>query len=421
MRMKISIIGAGWVGTAVGKGLAELGNEVIYHDIVDKDLPNFTKDINHAIDNSDVSFISVPTPTTENGEIELSYIKEVSKSIGEAMALKQSYHLVVVKSTVVPGTTETVVIPTLEEYSGKKAGEFGICMNPEFLTEISETWSKDTGTKKEFSTEDRIVIGEYDKKSGDALEELYTPLGKPIFRTNLKTAELIKYASNCMLATKISYWNEICLICERVGIDSEKVADIVAQDPRIGKYGTVHGKAFGGTCLPKDLKAFVSFAERYKEAKLLKSLGEILSIKLIEKLREEESGVYGVGARGSISKFPYGSFNFTISFPCGPENVIKLKDAALAEVQSIIDNGPLEKDVAKIKEAQLLEYKENLKKNRYWINSLKNADYNKKDKSKIIGLTKEIDDISAIAIQNIAKKYLSNGHILAILYPENQE
>jgi len=158
-----------------------------------------------------------------------------------------------------------------------------------------------------------------------------------------------------------------------------------------------------------------------KEDHLLKSLGEILSIKLIEKLREEESGVYGVGARGSMSKVPYGSYNFTISFPCGPENVDKLKEAALAEVQSIIENGPLEKDVDKIKQAQMLDYKENLKKNRYWLNSLKNADYNKTDKSKIIELTKEIGEISVNNLQEIAKKYLSNGYILAVLYPENQE
>ncbi len=158
-----------------------------------------------------------------------------------------------------------------------------------------------------------------------------------------------------------------------------------------------------------------------KEAHLFKSLGEILSIKLIEKLREEESGVYGVGAHGSISKYPYGSYDFTISFPCGPENVTKLKDAALAELQNIIDNGPLEKDVAKIKEAQLLEYKENLKKNKFWINSLKNADYNKKDRYKIVGLSNEILAINAKDIQNVAKKYLSNGYVLAILYPENQE
>ena len=272
---RISIIGSGWVGTALGEGLAELGNEVIFYDVVDKNLPNFTKDVSYAVENSDVSFISVPTPTTSEG-IDLSYIKEATKRIGNVLATKRTYHLAVVKSTVVPGTTENVVIPVLERYSGKKAGnEIGICMNPEFLTEISGTWSKDEGTKKDFFTEDRIVIGEYDKKSGDVLEGVYKPLNKPIFRTDLKTAETIKYASNCMLATKISYWNEIFLICKDLGIDSHVVADIVGLDPRIGRYGTVHGKAFGGKCLPKDLKAFVSFAEEYRKPKLLKAVDEI--------------------------------------------------------------------------------------------------------------------------------------------------
>jgi UDPglucose 6-dehydrogenase len=166
--MKISIIRPGWVGTAIGRGLTNLGTGVIFHDIIDKALPNFTKDINYAIGNSDVSFVCVPTPTNDNGEIELSYVKEASKNIGEALANKNGYHLVVVKSTVVPETTEKVVIPILEKYRGKKAGEeLGVCMNPEFLTEISATWSKDTDTKKDFFTEDRITIGEYDKRSGD--------------------------------------------------------------------------------------------------------------------------------------------------------------------------------------------------------------------------------------------------------------
>jgi len=276
--MKISIIGSGFVGTAIGKGLKALGNEVIFYDVVDKNLPNFTftKDINHAIEKSGVSFVCVPTPTTPEG-IDLSYIKEVAKNIGKALANKEGYHLVVVKSTVVSGTTEDVVMPILEKYSGKKAGsEIGVCMNPEFLTEISGSWSKaEEGTKKDFFTEDRIVIGEYDKKSGDILEELYKPLNKPIFRTDLKTAELIKYASNCMLAAKISYWNEIYLICKELGIDSQEVANIVGLDPRIGKYGSVHGKAFGGKCLPKDLKAFISFAEKYRNVRLLKAVDEI--------------------------------------------------------------------------------------------------------------------------------------------------
>jgi len=284
MEKKISVIGSGWVGTAIGKGFNKRGYQVIFHDVVDKDLPNFTEDINFAIENSDISFICVPTPTTAEG-IDLYYIKEVSKNIGKVLASLKDYHVVVVKSTVVPMTTENVVIPLIEKFSGKKAGEFGICMNPEFLTEIAGSWSGDEGYKRDFFTEDRIVIGEYDKRSGDVLEEIYKPLNKPIFRTDLTTAEFIKYASNCMLATKISYWNEIFLICKNLGIDSHEIANIVAIDPRIGKYGSVHGKAFGGKCLPKDLKAFISFAEKYHETKLLKAVDEI---------NEEMKGGYGV-------------------------------------------------------------------------------------------------------------------------------
>jgi len=275
--MKISIIGSGFVGTAIGRGLIELGNEVIFYDIVDKDLPNFTKDINYAIKGPDVSFICVPTPTRENGEIDQSYIKEAMKSIGKALANKDAYHLIVVKSTVVPGTTENIVIPILEKFSGKSVRdcEIGVCMNPEFLTEITNTWTNEEDYKKDFFTEDRIIIGEYDKKSGETLEKLYKPLGKHIFRVDLKTAEMIKYTSNCMLATKISYWNEIFLICKELGIDSKIIANIVALDPRIGKYGTIHGKAFGGKCLPKDLKAFISFVKKYREPKLMKAVNNI--------------------------------------------------------------------------------------------------------------------------------------------------
>ena len=163
--MKISIIGSGFVGVALGKGLIDLGNGVIFYDVVNKNLPNFTTDITYAIGSSNISFVCVPTPTNDKGEIDLSYIKEASKNVGKAIAKKANYHLVVIKSTVVPTTTENVVIPILENYSEKKAGEFGVCMNPEFLTEISNTWSDDEGYKKDLYTEDRIVIGEYDKKS----------------------------------------------------------------------------------------------------------------------------------------------------------------------------------------------------------------------------------------------------------------
>ncbi len=272
--IKISIIGSGWIGTSIGKGFAKVGYRIIFHDIIDKNLPNFTKDITYAIENSDFSFICVPTPAI-NKRIDLSHIKAVSKNIGKALSTHSKYHIVVVKSTVVPGTTEKVIIPILEKYSNKRVGGFSICVNPAFLTKIEGTWANESCMKRDFCTEDRIVIGEFDKKSGDALEKLYQPLNKPIFRTDLKTAEMVKYASNCMLATKISYWNEIFLICKELDIDSQAVADIVGLDSRIGKYGTIHGKAFGGPCLPKDLKAFIYFADKYCEPKLLRAVDYI--------------------------------------------------------------------------------------------------------------------------------------------------
>ena len=284
MVKRISVIGSGWVGTSIGSGFRGLGYEVFFCDVVGKDIANFTDDIDYAIESSDVSFICVQTPMKKR-KIDLSYVREASKNIGNALRLKREYHVVTVKSTVVPKTTEKVVIPILEKYSRKKIGEFGVCMNPEFTTEIDSSWTKDESYKRSFFNQDRIVIGQYDKKSGDMLEELYKPLNKPIFRTNLKTAEMIKYAANCMLATKISFWNEMFLICKELGIDSFLVADVVSFDPRIGKYGTIHGKAFGGKCLPKDLKAFVSFVKGYHKPKLLEA---------VDNINEEMRKIYGV-------------------------------------------------------------------------------------------------------------------------------
>jgi len=126
---------------------------------------------------------------------------------------------------------------------------------------IHKSWTDDPSLERGFFTEDRIVIGEFDKKSGDILESLYKSLNIPIFRTDLKTAELIKYACNCCLASRISYWNEIFYIAQKLGIDSEFVAKVAAMDKRIGKYGSVHGMAFGGKCFPKDLRAIIAFSE----------------------------------------------------------------------------------------------------------------------------------------------------------------
>lgn len=269
-KMTISIIGSGVVGTIVGNGFKELGKDVIFYDISDKRVNelknsgfNATVDLGYAIKNSDISFVSVPTPSMKNGSIDLSFIKSAAKSIAEQLKKKDGYHLVVIKSTVVPTTTEKVVKPILEEFSSKVCGEdFGLCMNPEFLTEIHASWSEDSKMTKGFFTEDRIVIGAFDKKSGDALEEIYKPLETPILRTDTKTAEMIKYASNCILASRIIPWYDFKPVCDKIGVDVNFVSDVVSMDSRIGKYGSViTGRGYQGKCLPKDVKAFLNFAK----------------------------------------------------------------------------------------------------------------------------------------------------------------
>lgn len=185
-----------------------------------------------------------------------------------------------------------------------------------------------------------------------------------------------------------------------------------------------HEKIFNKGTEPKstvNIKFNGAVKYNAKDAYLLKTMGEILTIKLVENLREKESGVYGVGARGSISKLPYGSYDFSISFPCGPKNVEKLKTSALAELQMIIDKGPTKIDVEKVKKAQLLSYKENLKKNKFWINSLKSDDYNKEKKSEIVNKEDLINSFTSKDIKKVARKYLRSGYILGILNPENQK
>lgn len=263
----ISILGCGVVGTAVGTGLRGFGHDVIFYDIESRIIQELrhngfdaTLSIAEASEKSQVSLICVPTPTNK-GKIDLSYVKAVVKSLAKSLKKKRDYHLVVIKSTVMPTTTERVIVPILEKYVGKRAGEqFGVCMNPEFLTEIHRSWTTNESFVRGFLNEPLIVIGELDKKSGDLLQTLYEELKRPIIRTNLRTAETIKYAFNCALATKISYWNEIFYLCNMLDVDSTIVAQAASLDERIGKYGTIHGKAFGGKCLPKDLRALIRFS-----------------------------------------------------------------------------------------------------------------------------------------------------------------
>lgn len=216
-----------------------------------------TLNLEEAVIDSEVSFLCVGTPSREDGSIDLSQIIDASKQVGKALKKKKDYHVVVVKSTVVPGTTEEIVIPILEKESCKKAGKgFGVCMNPEFLREGQAIrdfmFPKNTG----------IVIGELDKKSGDTLYKLYKDFDAEILRTSLRTAEMIKYARNSYLAKDISFANEIANICQRLGIDFLEVKKGMEMDVRIGKGRFLNaGVGFGGSCFPKDVKALIEKAK----------------------------------------------------------------------------------------------------------------------------------------------------------------
>jgi len=236
--------------------------------ISDKGSLRATTDYNE-IFKSDIVFICVPTPCNSENDIDLTHIVDSATQIGMVLSKIDTYPVVVVKSTVVPGTTEEIIIPALERHSSKKAGkDFGIAVNPEFLQE---------GKAMEcFINPTRIVIGEHNRRAGDILEELYRDFRCPIVRTNLRTAEMIKYASNAFLATKISFINEIGNLCKSLEIDVYEVAKGMGYDPRIGNQFLNAGIGFGGGCLPKDLEALIFRARElgYK-AELLESVSKL--------------------------------------------------------------------------------------------------------------------------------------------------
>lgn len=293
--MRISIIGTGYVGLVTGVCLAEKGHRVVCVDVdaekverINQGIPTFfeegleellhknresgfqaTTDLKAAVTETDLTMIAVGTPF-DGHEIDLSYVRTATREIGEALKEKQGYHLVVVKSTVVPGTTDEVVLPLLERSSGKRAGkDFGVGMNPEFLTEGEAI--------RDFMNPDRIVLGGIDEQSIDLLEELYRPFEEvPQLRTNPRTAEMIKYTSNALLAAMISFSNEIGNLCAHIGgIDVVNVMKGVHLSKYISAIlpgGKRHapeiqgflaaGCGFGGSCLPKDVKALIAHGEK---------------------------------------------------------------------------------------------------------------------------------------------------------------
>jgi UDPglucose 6-dehydrogenase len=281
--MKISIIGTGYVGLVTGACFAKLGHTIVCVDIdpekvhkintsvspiyeegldqllvTHKDKITATTEYKTALMTTDVTFICVGTPSMKDGSLDVSYLKEATKQIAAVLKNKNHWHLVVVKSTVLPGTTHTIVFPLLEQYSGKKVGpDIGLAMNPEFL--------KEGVAIKDFLEPDRIILGSFDEKSRATLRELYKDFSCPIVETSLSAAEMIKYASNTFLATKISFINEIGNLCKKIGINTYDVATGMGFDKRIGRPFLDSGIGWGGSCFPKDVDALIAWAKEQKE------------------------------------------------------------------------------------------------------------------------------------------------------------
>jgi GDP-mannose 6-dehydrogenase len=275
--VRISIFGLGYVGAVSAGCLASDGHEVIGVDpyqtkvdlinkgvtpIIEKDIGEMiaktaaegklraTTDVREAVMGSDISLICVGTPSQLNGNLDLSYVRRVCEEIGSAIREKNSFHVVVGRSTMLPGSMLSVVIPTLEQASGKKAGvDFGVCNNPEFLREGTAVY--------DYYHPPKTVIGESDTRAGDMLVELYKQMDAPMIRTDLETAEMVKYTDNNWHALKVAFANEIGNICKAVGIDGHKVMEIFCQDTKLNlsAYYMKPGFAFGGSCLPKDVRA----------------------------------------------------------------------------------------------------------------------------------------------------------------------
>jgi len=321
MEVRISVVGGGYVGLVSAVCFSELGHSVNLIEIDAQKVkainlgrpPIYEKGLEemlsaHAgrnliatsdykcIPGSEIILICVGTPQGPDGEADLSMIASCSKSIGSALQDCDGYHIVAVKSTVPPGTTERLVQPVVLSQSSKGINEeakgsqkIGFVMNPEFLREGLAV--------HDFMNPDRIVVGSSDQKAGDIFQKVYSDQEAPLVRTSLTAAEMIKYASNAFLATKISFSNEIGNICKRLGIDVYEVMKGVGLDHRINPHFLNAGAGFGGSCIPKDVSALVHLAQETGEDPiLLKSVvevNELQPLRIIELLEKKTGDLSG--------------------------------------------------------------------------------------------------------------------------------
>jgi GDP-mannose 6-dehydrogenase len=274
---RISVFGLGYVGTVSAACFAHQGNEVIGVDlspgkveameagrspIVEPRLGDLiaqchqsrllraTSDSAAAVLTSDISFLCVGTPSLRNGKLDLGHIEPVCREIGETLKKKDSFHLIVLRSTVLPGTAESIVVPALEKASGKRMGtEFGVCVNPEFMREGTAV--------NDFLEPSMTVIGASEPGHSRMLRELYAWAPGRIFETSFRSAEMVKYVCNAWHATKVSFANEVGALAKELGVDAESVVEIFMADTKLNISSSYlkPGFAFGGSCLPKDVRA----------------------------------------------------------------------------------------------------------------------------------------------------------------------
>lgn len=281
--MKVSVVGLGYVGSTMMGCISEKGVEVIGIDVDPQKIYTITKKclppINEegldelfqrnkrkikattdygTLKDTDISFICVGTPSNEDGSVNLSQVFDATRKIGAVLKSKEEYHLIVLVSTVPPGTSRKVV-RILEKESKKKCGVgFGYCMNPEFLREGKAI--------KDFFNPPFIIIGEYDRKSGDLLEEFYGIMGMRsednVYRMSLESAEIFKYINNAFHAVKVAFANEVLRICSQFNVDTQYLMEIFVKDKKlnISPYYLKPGYAFGGSCIPKDVRGLLSFS-----------------------------------------------------------------------------------------------------------------------------------------------------------------
>jgi GDP-mannose 6-dehydrogenase len=313
--MRISVFGLGYVGAVSAGCLAKDGHRVIGVDpnptkvelinagqspIVEAQIGDIiataaasslltaTTDASRAVRDTDLSLICVGTPSNTNGSLDLKYVRAVCMDIGAALAGKKERHTVVIRSTMLPGSMREIVIPLLEEHSGKRAGaDFGVCNNPEFLREGTAVY--------DYYHPPKTVIGELVPGDGDLLGTLYGSLDAPLIRVPVETAEMVKYVDNVWHALKVGFANEIGNLCKQMNLDGQQVMSIFCQDQKLNlsSYYLRPGFAFGGSCLPKDLRAL-----NYKAGRLDLEV-PILSSILPSNTAQIQRGFDMVHARGS--------------------------------------------------------------------------------------------------------------------------